>query len=285
MSTPKIDAHHHFWHYTPEEYGWIDDSMSSLRRDFLPEDLLPEIQRCGMNGVISVQARQTLEETRWLLDLAAQHDFIRGVVGWAPLTEGNLQDILDPLTQDQKLKGLRHVLQAEPDERYILRDDFNRGIELLKQRELVYDILVFERHLSHVIQFVKRHPDQVFVLDHIAKPRIRDGILSPWREQMCALAEFPNVFCKLSGMVTEADYRTWNEQDLQPYFDTVLNAFGPSRLLFGSDWPVCLAAASYQTWCAIVTKQIAALTQSQQAAIMGGTAARVYRLQEEILKT
>ncbi len=277
MSLTSIDAHHHFWRYTPEEYDWIDDSMSILRRDFLPGDLQSEIQRSGVNGVISVQARQILDETRWLLDLASEHDFIRGVVGWVPLIDPDLRSVLDPIRQHKKLKGVRHVLQGEPDERYILRDDFNKGIDLLREWELAYDILVFERHLPHVIEFVKRHPDQVFVLDHIAKPRIREGLLSPWREHIVKLAEFPNVCCKLSGMVTEADYHAWKEQDLQPYFDTVLNAFSPSRLLFGSDWPVCLAATSYQAWFSVVQQQIAALTESEQSAILGGTAARVYR--------
>ena len=278
MSLPKIDAHHHFWRYTPDEYDWIDDSMSSLRRDFLPDDLLRQIQASGINGVISVQARQTVDETRWLLDLASAHDFIQGVVGWIPLTDPNLRNVLNSLRQNVKLKGVRHVLQGEPDERYILRDDFNRGIDLLKEWELVYDILVYERHLPHVIEFVQRHPEQVFVVDHIAKPRIREGVLSPWREHITRLAEFPNVYCKLSGMVTEANHQAWKEQDLQPYFDEVLNAFSPYRLLFGSDWPVCLAATSYQSWLSMVQKQIATLTESEQSAVLGGVAAQVYRL-------
>lgn len=294
MSPRKIDAHHHFWRYSAEEYDWIDDSMSGLRRDFLPGDLEQELRGTGVDGVVSVQARQTLEETRWLLALASEHDFIEGVVGWVPLVDPDLPDVLGPLIQDTKLKGIRHVVQGEPDDRYILRDDFNAGIGLLKEWNLVYDILVFERHLPHVIEFVRRHPHQVFVLDHIAKPRIRDGVLSPWRERIRKLAEFPNVYCKLSGMVTEADFKTWSQQDLQPYFDTVLNAFGPSRLLFGSDWPVCLAATSYQAWLSTVSHLIAKLTADEQCSILGGNASRVYRLNDrtedqrescEILKT
>jgi L-fuconolactonase len=275
---PQIDSHHHFWRYNPEEYSWIDDSMALLRRDFLPEDLHPEIQRSSIDGVISVQARQTLEETRWLLDLAASHSFIKGVVGWVPLTDQNLPQVLHLLADNSKLKSVRHVLQGEPDDRYMLRSDFNRGIRWLKEFQLAYDILVFERHLPYVLEFVRQHPQQLFVLDHVAKPRIRDSILSPWRENLRELAKFPNVYCKISGMVTEADHTSWKEEDLVPYFNTVLEAFGPSRLLFGSDWPVCLVAASYGTWIAFVRQQIAMLTESEQSAILGGTAARVYRI-------
>jgi L-fuconolactonase len=275
---PQIDSHHHFWRYNPEEYSWIDDSMALLRRDFLPEDLQPEIQRSGIDGVISVQARQSLEETSWLLDLAASHSYIRGVVGWVPLTDGNLQKILESLAPSGRLKSVRHVLQGEPDDRYMLRSDFNRGISLLKDFQLAYDILVFERHLPYALEFVRQHPQQIFVLDHVAKPRIRDRIVSPWRENVRELAKFPNVHCKVSGMVTEAHYTSWKEEDLVPYFGTVLEAFGPSRLLFGSDWPVCLVAASYGTWIALVRRQIAKLSGSEQSAILGGTAARVYRI-------
>lgn len=273
-----IDSHQHFWQYNPEEYSWIDDSMALLRRDFLPEDLRPEIQRSGIDGVVSVQARQTLEETQWLLELAAKHRFIRGVVGWVPLTDVKVREILQTFTAGGKLKAVRHVLQSEPDDRYMLRSDFNRGIALLNEFNLAYDILVFERHLPHVIAFVKQHPQQTFIVDHIAKPRIRERMLSPWRENLCELARFPNVYCKLSGMVTEADYGAWKEEDLFPYFDAVLEAFGPHRLLFGSDWPVCLVAASYGRWVETVRKRVATLTASEQSAILGDTAARVYRI-------
>lgn len=278
MPQPKIDAHQHFWKYTPEEYEWIDESMAAIRRDFLPEDLQTEIRQTGIDGVVAVQARQTLEETRWLLDLVSQYDFIRGVVGWVPLTSPDLRSVLDNLSRDRKLKAVRHVLQGEADDRYMLREDFGRGIELLKEFKLTYDILVFERHLPHATKFVRSHPEQMFVLDHIAKPRIGDGILSPWRENICSLAKYPNVYCKLSGMVTEADYQAWKEDDLKPYFDVVLDAFGPERVLFGSDWPVCLVAASYQTWWAVVSNQISELSDSEQSAILGATATRVYHL-------
>jgi L-fuconolactonase len=274
----RIDSHQHFWRYNPEEYSWIDDSMALLRRDFLPEDLRPEIQRSGIDGVVSVQARQTLEETQWLLHLAAKHPFIGGVVGWVPLTDVKLREILERLSAGGKLKSVRHVLQSEADDQYMLRRDFNRGVALLNEFNLAYDILVFERHLPHVLAFVKQHSQQTFILDHLAKPRIRDGILSPWRENLFELAKFPNVYCKISGMVTEADYTSWKEEDLLPYFDTVLEAFGPQRLMFGSDWPVCLVAASYNRWIEIVRKRIATLTDSEQTAIWGDTAALVYRI-------
>ncbi|MHB1023222.1 MAG: amidohydrolase family protein [Acidobacteriaceae bacterium] len=273
-----IDAHHHFWHYTPEEYGWIDDSMSLLRRTFLPENLAPEIQANGVDGVISVQARQTLGETHWLLEMAEQHTWIRAVVGWAPIIADDLSEHLDRLTGHRKLRALRHVLQAEADEYYMLRPDFNAGLTQLTQRGLAYDILIFERQLPQTIQFVDQHPNQIFVLDHIAKPRIAAAELSPWREQIMALARRENVYCKLSGMVTEANWTTWSSATLQPYLDTICEAFTPQRLLFGSDWPVCLLASSYAQWIEFVRTAIGRFTPAEQARIFGGTATEAYGL-------
>jgi L-fuconolactonase len=275
---PGIDSHQHFWSYSPEQYSWIDSSMEVLRRDFLPEQLKPEIDRSGIGGVVAVQARESLQETRWLLDLAAANPFIRAVVGWAPLTAPDVAETIGPLLALGPLRGLRHVLQDEPDERYMLREDFNRGVSALRDFELAYDILIHERHLPYTIEFVDRHPYQVFILDHIAKPRIREGVLSPWREQIRALALRPNVYCKLSGLVTEANWAAWTEQQLAPYFDTVLDAFGPGRLMFGSDWPVCLLATSYQAWYELVSKRIASLAAGERDAILGGTAAKAYRI-------
>ncbi|MBV9613554.1 MAG: amidohydrolase family protein [Acidobacteriaceae bacterium] len=277
-SAIRIDSHQHFWRYTPEEYGWIDDEMRSIRRDYLPEHLEPAIHSCGIGGVVSVQARQTLEETRWLLHLAALHDFITGVVGWIPLVADDVPDILAPLTEQRQLKAVRHVLQGEPDDRYMLRADFNRGIDALSEFGLLYDVLIFERHLPQTIEFVDRHPGQVFVVDHAAKPRIRDHVLSPWRENMFRLAERSNVYCKISGLVTEADYNGWTKQDLMPYLDTLLAAFGPQRLMFGSDWPVCLVATKYGDWFNLVAEQIQTLSDVERDAILGGTARRVYAL-------
>ena len=273
-----IDSHHHFWTYTTAEYGWIDDAMKVIRRDFLPADLEKEIQAAGVDGVVSVQARQTLEENRFLLEFARRHDFIRGVVGWVPLIDPNVKGVLEEFAGQRKAKAVRHVLQGEADDRYMLRDDFNRGIALLKDFGLVYDILIFERHLPQTLQFVDRHPDQVFVLDHIAKPRIADDLLSPWQSFIVELSHRPNVYCKVSGMATEADWQGWSEKQLRPYFDTVLSAFGPKRLMFGSDWPVCLLAVEYGEWHKLVTGWAAELSESEQARILGETAIEAYKL-------
>lgn len=274
----KIDAHQHFWKYDPVEYDWIDDAMKSIRRDFLPDDLRQEIDAAGVDGVVSVQARQTLAETSWLLELADWHDFIRGVVGWVELTSTEVRRELERFASNAKLRGVRHVVQGEPDDEFILRADFNRGVSLLKEYDLAYDILIFERHLPPAIRFVDLHPGQLFVLDHVAKPKIRDGALSPWREEVSRLAERENVYCKVSGMVTEADFAGWTEEQLRPYFDVVLEAFGPRRLMFGSDWPVSLVACDYARWFRIVSAWVAELSQDEQARIFGGTAAEAYGL-------
>jgi L-fuconolactonase len=271
-----IDAHHHFWKYEPAEYGWIDDEMAVIRRDFLPADLERVTADAGVDGVISVQARQTVEETAWLLELAERHDFIRGVVGWVPLVSGAVNEDLQRFASNRKLKGVRHVLQGESDD-YMLRPDFNAGVEKLHRYGLVYDILIAERQLPAAIEFVDRHPAQTFVLDHVAKPRIRENVLSPWREQIRELARRPNVFCKVSGMVTEADYLAWMPAQLRPYVQTVLESFGPGRLMFGSDWPVCLVACGYRRWLDVVKEFIAPLTPAERACILGETAQRVYR--------
>lgn len=275
----RVDAHHHFWKYEPREYGWIDDSMRAIRRDFLPGDLKQEIEAVGVDAVISVQTRQTIEETNWLLDLAAGNSFIHGVVGWAPLADPKIAEILGPLAARPKLKAIRHIIQAEPDENFILREDFNAGIRVLPEYQLVFDILVYERQLPQTIRFVDLHPNQIFVLDHLAKPRIKDRSISPWRENITDLARRENVYCKISGLVTEADYQTWTPPDLDPYLDTVLNTFGPRRLIFGSDWPVCLVATTYSDWFNLVSAKIGRLTASEQDRILGGTAAEAYGLQ------
>jgi L-fuconolactonase len=273
-----IDAHHHFWRYDPVEYNWIDEPLAAIRRDFLPQDLASTIQGAGIDGVVSVQARQSLSETHWLLQYAAEHDFIRGVVGWAPLIEGNVATCLDRLAENRLLRGVRHVVQGEPDDRFILRDDFNAGVSLLKQLGLVYDILIFERHLPQTIEFVDRHPEQMFVLDHVAKPRIKENQLEPWRSNLTELARRENVFCKFSGLVTEADYHAWTPAQLRPYWDAALESFGPARLMFASDWPVCLAACEYHRWREVVGEFAAELSASEQEQVFGYTAKRAYNL-------
>lgn len=276
-----IDAHHHFWRYDPREYGWISDRMPILRRDFLPADLLAETRAVGVDGVISVQARQTLAETDWLLDLADANPFIRAVVGWVPLASPTVAADLERLAARAKLKAVRHVLQDEPDNRHCLRDDFNRGIAELKRFDLVYDILIFERQLGPAIELVDRHPQQRFVLDHIAKPAIAAGAsIDGWRANLRELARRPNVYCKLSGVATEADWRTWNEAQLRPYADAALDAFGPRRLMFGSDWPVCLVATGYQRWFDFVSTVVGQLSTAERVRVMGHTAAEAYNLDQ-----
>jgi L-fuconolactonase len=275
---PRIDAHHHFWKFAAAEYGWIGADQRVLRRDFLPGDFEPELAAAGITGTIAVQARQSIEETRWLLELADLHDFIHGVVGWAPLTDANVGTTLERLAANPKLRAIRHVLHDEADERYILREDFNRGVAMLKRFDLAYDILIFERHLPQTIEFVDRHPNQIFIVDHLAKPRVRDGLVSPWRENMRELARRPHVYCKISGLATEADHARWSETQLLPYMDWILSAFGPKRILFGSDWPVCLLAIGYRHWAEIVARFVDRLSDAEQERIWSATAREAYKL-------
>ena len=273
----KIDAHQHFWKYSAAEYGWIDDQMSIIRRDFLPSDLEREIHNAGIDGVISVQARQTLQETRWLLSVAAQNDFVKGVVGWVPLTEPSIRDELDLLRSNPRLRAVRHVVQDEPDG-YLSRKDFNAGVSVLQEAGLAYDLLIRERQLPEATRFVDQHPNQVFVLDHLAKPRVKQNRLEPWRQWVRELARRENVYCKVSGLVTEADFKAWTEAQLQPYLETVLEAFGPTRLMFGTDWPVCLVACPYGRWYDVVYRFAASLSSDEQASLFGHAAARAYNL-------
>ena len=275
-----VDAHHHLWRYTPEDYGWINDAMHVLKRDFLLDDLRRETLQANIDATVAVQARQSLEETRWLLEIARASDVIRGVVGWAPLTSPDILQILDELRGESKLKGLRHVIQDEPDDNFILRDDFNRGISALANTGLVYDILIYARHLPQAAVFVDRHPTQAFVLDHIAKPPIALGVqgLEPWATQIRELARRPNVWCKLSGMVTEADWQHWSLDTLRPYLDVVLESFGPARLMAGSDWPVCLVATGYKQWIETIQIYLKPFSSGEIAAISGGNAVSVYGL-------
>ena len=235
-----IDAHQHFWTYNPVEYDWIDDSMQSLRRDFLPADLQPELQRAGFQGCVAVQARQTLAETRWLLELAERSEFILGVVGWVDLRSPRLREELASLAAGKsKLVGVRHIVQAEPDDRFLLQPEFLRGMALLEEFDLAYDVLIYAKHLPVAAEFVEQLPRQRFVLDHLAKPPIKSGELAVWERGIRKLASFPNVYCKLSGLVTEADWRNWKPKDIKPCLDVAFDCFGPRRLMIGSDWPVC----------------------------------------------
>jgi L-fuconolactonase len=278
MPAERIDAHQHLWKYSAEEYPWMLAGMESIRRDFLIPELQAAMLQGGITGVVTVQARQTLVETDWLLELAESHKFILGIVGWLPLVDPHIGKCLERYSSRKKLKAVRHVLHDESDDIYMLRGNFNRGIALLKNFDLAYDILIFERHLPQTIEFVDQHPNQVFVVDHIAKPRIKAGLLSPWKDALKELAKRENVYCKLSGVVTEADWSTWTAAQLQPYVDVVLESFGPSRMMFGSDWPVQLVASSYARWVEVVSNAINRLSEAEKEQIFARTARNAYRL-------
>ena len=280
-SQEVIDSHHHLWRYSPAEYNWIDDKMTALRRDFLPEDLAIELTEASVDGAVTVQARQTLEETHWLLQLAQNSRAIRGVVGWAPIASPELEASLDTLAPHPKLVGLRHVVQAEP-KGFLDRPDFNRGIDVLQKSHLAYDLLIVVSQLEEAIRFVDRHPKQTFVLDHIAKPKIAEQQLEPWRSHLQELGKRSNVTCKLSGMVTEDVWSHWSMTSLRPYIDAVVETFGADRLMAGSDWPVCLVATSYARWWQTLREYFAAFSESERAAIFGATAIRIYNLDKAI---
>lgn len=280
-SAETIDAHHHLWRYTQEEYGWIGEDMKTLRRDFLPGHLEAEMQAAGVNGAVAVQARQSLAETEWLLSMAeSPTSVLRGVVGWASIASDQFPAALERLRGRKKLKGLRHVIQDEADPNFINGADFNRGIAALMGSGLVYDILIYERHLEAAIEFVDRHPGQVFVLDHMAKPRIRERVMEPWWKNISELGRRGNVYCKLSGLVTEGNWTSWTAEDLRPYVDVVLESFGPQRIMAGSDWPVCLLATTYGKWFETVDCMIHSLSSTERDRIRGGTAVEVYRLRD-----
>jgi L-fuconolactonase len=274
----RIDAHQHFWHYNPDEYGWIDESMSLLRRDFLPADLKPELNRAGFDAAIAVQARQTIEETKWLLDLAEASPFIAGVIGWVDLRSPNLRAELEDLARNPKLLGVRHIVQSEPDDRFLLQPEFLRGIRVLEEFNLTYDILIYARHLPVAAEFVRQFPGQRFVLDHLAKPPIKSGSLHPWSSGLRELGGFSNVFCKLSGLVTEADWKTWKPKQITPYLDVALESFGPERLMIGSDWPVSTVAGSYSEVMNVVMEYLSKYSEDVQNAMLGGTAEKFWKL-------
>jgi L-fuconolactonase len=274
----RVDAHHHFWKYDPVEYAWIGETMKVIRRDFLAKDLEAAAATAGIEGAVSVQARETLEETQFLLDIAAQSKIIQGVVGWVPLAGSNVEAHLEKFAADKRFKGVRHVLQDEPANELMDDATFNAGIAKLPEFNLVYDVLIYERHLEQAIRFVDKHPNQVFVLDHVAKPRIKDGVMEPWAKHIKELARRPNLYCKISGMATEADWAQWTATGMQPYIDTVLAAFTPQRLMFGSDWPVLLAASDYKRWADTVQDAISRLSPDEQKRIWGATATEAYKL-------
>jgi len=274
----RIDAHQHFWIYNSAEYAWIDESMSLLRRNFLPEDLRPELGNSGFHGSIAVQARQTLEETRWLLELAERSASILGVIGWVDLCSPECHSQLATFSRNPKLVGIRHIVQSESDDRFLMRSDFLQGVAWLEEFDLTYDILIYTRHLPVAAEFVERFPKHRFVLDHLAKPPIKSRELESWAAGISRLARFPNVLCKLSGLVTEADWQNWEEKDITPYLDVAFEAFGASRLMIGSDWPVCLVASSYSRALDVVRNYLHGQPAETRDAVLGGSAQRFWRL-------
>lgn len=273
-----IDSHQHFWKYEPVKHSWIDDDMSVIRRDFLPSDLAKVYQENSIDGCVAVQADQTLEETDFLIDLASINNFIKGIVGWVDLRAENIENVLEKYSTDKIVKGFRHVVQGEADHNFLLRPNFSRGISLLEKHNFTYDILVFPHQLGSVLEFVKKFPHQKFVIDHIAKPYIKDGYFEGWATMMTAIGKHENVSCKMSGMVTEADFNIWTPEQIHPYMDTVLEAFGSKRILFGSDWPVCLVAGNYSKIKKLTTDFISQLSQIEQNSIMGNNAIEFYNL-------
>ena len=274
----RIDAHQHFWRFDARRDRWITDEMRAIRRDFLPGDLEGTLAPNGIDGCIAVQADQSDDETRFLLDLADRHPFIRAVVGWVDLRSRKLAATLEALAGRAKLRGIRHVAQAEPDD-FLEQEDVIHGIREVGRAGLTYDILIAERQLPAALALTARLPDQPFVLDHLAKPRIKDGAIEPWETRMRELARRPNVYCKISGLVTEADWTGWRPEHLRPYLDVAFDAFGADRVLFGSDWPVCLVAAPYDRVLGVIVEYAAALSATEREALFGGNAMRVYGLE------
>lgn len=277
----RLDSHQHFWRYSAATHPWINASMAALKRDFLPADLEPLLRRAGVDGCIAVQAQQSVRETEWLLELAREHPFVRGVVGWVDLRAPGARADLERLSRDPRLRGIRHIAQDEPDDRFLLRSDFGRGLALLEPLGLTYDILIYQRQLPAAIELVRRMPRQRFVLDHLGKPDIRGGGFEVWRRGIRALAESENVCCKLSGLVTEADRQRWHASDFTPYLETALGCFGAKRLMIGSDWPVCLLAGEYARVIDVVRDFVARLPAAERAGILGLNAARFYGIDVE----
>jgi len=274
----RIDAHQHFWSYSAAEYPWIGKGMERLAHDHLPEDLAPLAAASGVGGTVAVQARQSLEESRWLLELADANPLIRGVVGWVDLRSTHVEDQLREFAERPQFVGVRHVVQDEPDRRFLLGESFLHGIRQLARYGLTYDLLLYPQQLSAAVEFVGLFPEQPFVLDHLAKPRIKAGELEPWRRDFKALAAHEHVCCKLSGLVTEAAWQGWKRTEFTPYLEVALEAFGSERLLFGSDWPVCTLAAEYADVVGIVTDFLGGLAEAEREAILGGNATRFYSL-------
>ncbi|RYZ36211.1 MAG: amidohydrolase [Sphingobacteriales bacterium] len=274
----KIDAHNHFWKFDPARDTWITEDMNVIRRDFLPGDFLPVLQQHGFDGCVVVQSNQTEEENDLQLLHAQQHPFIKAVIGWVDLQNPAVEERLAFYRSYPIMKGFRHILQGEPDRALMLRPAFKNGIGLLQRYGFTYDILVFPDQLKYAAQLVAAFPEQQFVIDHIAKPDIKNATSSDWEKDLRAVAANKNVFCKISGMVTEAEWKQWKNTDFKPYIDTVVDAFGTDRIMYGSDWPVCLVAGSYTAMLGIVQEYFAAFSETEQADFFGGNACSFYNI-------
>ena len=273
-----IDSHHHFWEMSRFSYPWMDQVDRALKKDYLPDDLIPLLSRNGIHHTVIVQAHQSVDETLWLLDLAAQNDFVAGVVGWVDLADSRVGETLDELMKHPHFKGVRHVWHDEPDDAWILQPAIIRGLNELAKRDIPFDFLTFPRHLKYIPQVCELVPDLRAVVDHISKPPIWSRKTEPWRNALKTVAEIPNMHCKLSGMVTEADHRAWCVDDLKPYVDTVVELFGYERLLFGSDWPVCTLAASYDQVLNAALDSLGQISEPAKIAVLGANAERFYGL-------
>ena len=273
-----IDAHQHFWKFDPVRDSWIDNKMQVIQRDFMPTDLQPLLAQSGIEGCVTVQSDQSEMENEFQLANAAQHDFIKGVVGWVDLKSDSVQERLDYYSGFPKMKGFRHVLQGEPQHDYMLRKDFRRGIGLLLQYGFTYDVLILPDQLCYTKELVTAFPNLKFVIDHLAKPDIKGGNMEKWKADIEAVAAYENVYCKVSGMVTEADWQRWKPEDFKPYLDIVTEAFGMKRLMFGSDWPVCNVAGGYANMLGLVRDYYSAFSAAEQADFFGNNAIRFYHL-------
>lgn len=275
----RLDAHQHFWEYDAQRDSWIDDSMSVLKSDYLPEQIEPLLKEKELEGCIAVQANQSEKETEFLLALAEAYSFIKAVVGWVDLCSENIEKRLEYYAQNPYLKGIRHIVQAEP-ENFVLKPEFQRGIGFLSQFNLVYDLLVYPSQLESGIELVSQFPDQKFVLDHCAKPQIKIQEIKKWTRDIRRIAEEENVFCKVSGLVTEADFKNWKPSDFLPYLEVVFDAFGEDRVLYGSDWPVCLLAASYEKVYQLIDDYTIEHSADARRKFFGDNAARIYNIKK-----
>ena len=274
----RIDSHQHFWQFDPIRDSWINDDMCIIKSDFLPQDLQPILQANNIDGCVTVQSDQTEAENGFQLQNAAENDFIKGVVGWVDLQANNIEERLAYYSTFEKMKGFRHVLQGEAKRDLMLQPNFMNGIGKLAQFNFTYDLLIFPDQLQYIPQLISAFPNQKFVIDHIAKPDIQHQTITDWQKNIEAVAQYDNVSCKISGMVTEADWKLWQPLDFTPYLDVVVNAFGTSRIMFGSDWPVCLVAADYEKMLAIVTDYFSKFSTLEQANFFGLNAIDFYNL-------